>query len=50
VSSGELLPYKDENLGLDPQQLYKKPGSLVCSCNPIGGEEETGDLWVLLGS
>lgn len=28
------LPHKHEDLNLDPQNTHKKPGVVVCDCNP----------------
>lgn len=44
VQPVKLLPCKHENLSLDPQNPYKKPGVVPLVCNPrdgkVGGRKE----------
>lgn len=52
LSGYSCLLYKQEDLSLDPQQLYKKPGMMACSVKQVlaGVSVETGSSWCSLGS
>lgn len=38
---GKVLPHEHEDLSLEPQHLYQKPGAVVCVCNLGTKEAET---------